>query len=253
MSIEIVIKHHEQALPPLADGELRYVVAANGLFLERATPMYETSCRVERCAAGLARHEHRCRLRCPALPATLACEMLDFFRWAYSWHGGEAVLVLLHDPTRQVYRWHCPPQRVEVYETWSGSWYAAGEIEYTDPVELPRGFVVFGDAHSHASMGAQPSVTDHNDERHKDGLHIIVGHLHRRDVELSLDFVMDGRRFRVDPSSILPELQEDRDGSFPEQWRDRVEIVKRPYVDPWRRGEDDGRYGYTRSDDGRSS
>ncbi|MFQ5654499.1 MAG: hypothetical protein ACE5GW_07190 [Planctomycetota bacterium] len=241
MSMRIYLKRSNTPLPPQGEGEIRYIVAENGIFMERRTSMFSTSCRVEQCAAGLDPHEEWCELHSPSLPPEMASRMLSFFRWAYCLHGGEAVLILLFNPEEERFLWHCPPQRVEVWEDRLSSFYGGGDIEYTNPLELPRGFVIFGDAHSHANMPAYASAVDQQDERFKAGLHIIVGRIHWREVELYADFVMDRQRFAVDPRVIFGEERIKNSVEVPEAWKQQVEVVKRRYsYSTWTSADRDG-------------
>ena len=70
-------------------------------------------------------------------------------------------------------------QSVEHWESWSGKWFVSSNIEYTEPLDLPPEFVLFGDSHSHGELSAYASHTDKNDELYKDGLHIVAGHVDR--------------------------------------------------------------------------
>lgn len=239
MDIEIVLKRADRPLPSLGIGGLRYVVAENGIFLERRTELYSTTCRVDRCVAGLDDHREGCRLDAPSLPPNALEEMVGFFRWAFERHGGEAALILLYDPEKRVFSWHCPWQRVELWESWSGKWYASSRIEYTDPHVLPPGHVVFGDAHSHADQPAYASGVDRDDELFKDGLHIIAGRVHRDEPEFHVDFVMDGQRFSVDPDVVLPETSCPSADAVPDEWKRKVLVDYRPYRDSgWRRSKE---------------
>ena len=229
MQIEVLVKRPGVALPPLAAGQLRYVAAENGVFLERQTKHYRTSCQVDPPLAGLAVQDTYCELSFQQLPPQLIAEMLGFFRWAYEKHGGEAALVLLYHEEQDEYSWACPRQTVELWQNWWGYWYPAGTIEYEDPTELPPGCVAFGDAHSHADLGAHPSAMDEEDEQYKDGLHMIVGRLHMDDVDFHISFVMDGTRFRVAPELILGSAVPDLEVDFPPEWTQQVIVERRAY------------------------
>ncbi len=228
--IEIVMKRRGKKLPPLGEGCMRYVIAENGVFLERRTGSFTTVTAVGTIHGGLEAHDEKCLLHVPRLPVEMVAEMLCFFRWAYAYHGGEAVLCLLYHPERRGYLWHCPEQSVELWEGSTGAWYGGTDILYSDPIALPDGYVLWGDVHSHAHMNAYASSTDQDDERYKDGLHVIVGRLDRTEVELHIDFVMDGRRFAVDPEELIPWDEITEEGGFPDEWREQVVVERRPYI-----------------------
>lgn len=235
--IDTIIKRNGEQLPELAPNSMRYVIAENGMFLERRTAHFTTSCRVEHCGAGLQPHTNRCELHAPPIPAELARQMVAYFRYGYTLHGGEAALVLLYAPLEERYSWYCPRQTVEMWESWSGKWYGSPDIHYVDPLEIPAGMIAFGDAHSHANMPAYASAVDQKDEEHKDGLHIVVGNLHKHEVDLYADFVMDGQRFEVAPPDVFAiagaaEVSQPATDAFPQEWRDCIEIIHKPYTPP---------------------
>ena len=229
MDIDIVLETTDAQLPPLPAGSMRYVVAENGVFLERHTELYRTSARVDDWVAGLAAHREGCDLLCPEIPGEMVASMLTFFRWAFELHGGEAALVLLFDVLNKRFVWYCPEQRVRMWESWSGKWYTASDIKYTDPTELPPGHVVFGDAHSHGDLAAYASATDQRDEEFKDGLHIIAGHVDSDRPSFWIDFVMDGQRFGIMPDEFFGPVEPCEPPPVPFEWQDQVIIDKDPY------------------------
>lgn len=234
MLVDIIIKQPETELPPLEEGQMRYVVAQNGIFLERRTTLYSTSSSVGESIAGLVPHERRCSLSTPKVSEEMARQLLSFFRWCYELHGGEAALLLLYDTQRRELQWYCPEQRVEVEETWWGGTRSIYEIQYEGPEELPANTIVLADAHSHGHLSAYPSAVDVEDERYKDGLHIVVGYVNREDVDVYVDFVMDGNRFTVEPDFVLSAVGDAWKEDFPKAWKDRVEVVRKPYPYAWR-------------------
>ncbi len=237
-AIDIVLKKPGMRLSALGPGEMRYVVAENGVFLERRTELYTTACRVDGWAAGLAEHRESCDLLCPKIPGRMIGLMLVFFRWAWKLHGGEAALVLLHEPARRSFSWYCPEQRVRMWETWSGKWYSSSTISYTDPTSLPAGHVVFGDVLSHGDLGAFARAIDCNDERHIVGVHIIAGHIDSDVPSFHVDFVMDGRRFAISADEVFERVAPGDSLEVPEEWKERV-IIERD------------RYRYSRAEDDR--
>lgn len=246
MTIQVFIKKPGEKLPPLGEGEMRYVVADNGFFLERRTAMFETSCRVEHCPLGLEPHAEAVKLHCGHIPEVLARSMLGFFRYAYDLHGGEAALLLLHDPLRRCFRWLCPRQTVKVFETWKGTWWSPAEIEYEEPLHLPPGFVILGDAHSHADMHAYASGTDKDEERYKDGLHIVVGRVHKPQVDLHIDFVMDGKRFPIRPRDVFAETNITPFRQVPKAWTEQILLRKIRYEDKEERNWQQSKKGSSR-------
>jgi hypothetical protein len=227
--IDVIVKRPGVEPPPLAEGGARYLVASNGVFLERKTPIFLSSCRVDSRIAGLDPHVEDCVLRFGRIPAVLSRAMLSFFRRAFDLHGGEAALILLYDPKARRFSWHCPEQTVDLHEGWSGRWYASSHITYTTPSDLPPHLLVLGDAHSHADFPANASHTDLEDERYKDGLHIIAGRVDRERVDVAVEFVMDGRRFDVRPEEVFAEPVLRPLAETPKSWMGKVRVRRFSY------------------------
>jgi hypothetical protein len=196
------------------------VVAANGTFLERRTPMFATSTRLVGEVPGLAEHASYCHLACGRINRVMHGAMLAFFQHAHRLHGGEAALLLLYNVARRFFRWYCPEQTVDVYVSDDRCW-PSDLIEFHHPHMLPDGYVIFGDAHLHPGA-AYPSVVDMLDDQ--DGLHIIVGNIDRTP-RYHVDFVMDGARFAVPENVIFDEPDCEPWSRPPKSWLDRIHVV----------------------------
>jgi hypothetical protein len=235
MNQEICIKRPGETLRPLPVGGSRYVLARNGLFFERRTRLYATCAEVRRFPVGLEAHGESCRLHFGRLPRRMGRIMLGFFRRAYALHGGEAVLLLLYHPEHRRFRWYCPHQTIEKRQGYYGDWYTSYDIRYDEPDALPPGWLLAGDAHSHAWMPAYASHTDVVEERYKDGLHIVAGRIDRDAIELSVEFVMDQKRFPIAAESVLAGCDLRRSGRFPAAWEERIHVERVAYG-AWVRG-----------------
>ncbi len=223
MNFEILIKTLHTELPELKPGQFRYVLGRDGLHVERATPMYTSSVKVDGPVPFLAEHPQQCRLNCGPIPSNMLRQMVGFFQAAYHMHGGEAALVLLYFPATGKFAWHCPKQTIRMYSSW-GKFRADDSVEYDNPLSLPAGAVQFGDAHSHIGPPI-PSIMDQNDEAHLDGLHIIVGNISSRFPRWHIDFCIDGHRFSVPTDMILEAVPE---APFPEPpvgWTQQIQLV----------------------------
>ena len=226
MTPEVHVKRAGVPLPELPPGGLRYVLARDGMYLERHTDLYRTSTRIDGPLVGLSPHEARCELGCGKVPRILGRVMLAFFEAAYRLHEGEAALVLLYHPQRRLFRWHCPEQTVEVYSSY-GRLYAYDAIAFDLPLELPAGFILLGDVHSHGDLGARPSGIDERDEEHSDGLHVIVGRIGRRGPpDYHVDFVMDGRRFNLRPEAVFEDPACRPLPRPPASWMKRIHLAR---------------------------
>jgi hypothetical protein len=218
MLIPTYLKQAGGSLPTLEAGESRYVVAANGTFLERRTSMYATSVRAS-LASALDDHEEYCLLGCGRLPRTMHRAMLGFFKYAHEVHGGEVALVLLFHPERRTFRWHCPLQIVDLFQTARG-WAVGDTIEFQNPLALPEGYVHFGDAHLHPGAPT-PSTLDVQDDQ--DGLHIIVGNI-RTAPRYYAVFVMDRVRFTVPPEAIFEDPNCRPFAQAPKRWLRQIRL-----------------------------
>jgi hypothetical protein len=150
-------------------------------------------------------------------------QMVGFFQAAYQMHHGEAALVLLYYPDTKQFAWHCPKQTIEMYSCW-GQYYPEDSVEYDNPLTLPEGAVHFGDAHSHIGPPS-PSIVDHNDETHLDGLHIIVGYINSRCPRWHIDFSIDGHRFSVPTGVILEAIPEAAFPEPPDDWMREIKVI----------------------------
>jgi hypothetical protein len=238
------LKRDGAELPPPNLDEPRYILAANGLFVERRSEIFTTSARVYTHDLSLDDHAESCRLHCPKLPRAMTRLMLGFFKIANAVHGGEVALVLLYEPERRVYRWHCPDQTVEqYYSSYRKEWIADDTIRFENPLELPEGFIHFGDAHLHHGAPT-PSSLDMLDDQ--DGMHIIVGEIDSRP-RYNVDFVIDRRRFRIAPESFFEDVNCTPFEKVPRPWIDCVHTKRRTQsntdwgnngwnYDPWKPG-----------------
>lgn len=226
MSIPIELNLSGRKLPELEPGEMRYVIARDGVYLDRRGAFYSTSVLLKDPPAALADYPQRCVIDCAPIPTSMLAEMIGFFQAAYELHGGEAALVLLYYPDDSRFEWHCPSQTVEVHERW-GKWYVSDSVEFENPLSLPLGAMAIGDAHSHEGS-PHPSWVDKHDEDHLDGLHLIVGNIVRTQPTLHTDFAIDGARFRVPDRLIIEDWPEPPYPSPPAEWMDRIRIVKFP-------------------------
>lgn len=223
MPFDITLKTPGTKLAELKPGQFRYVLGRDGLHLERSTPMYTSSVKVDGPILFLEPHPQQCQLHCGQIPVEMLRQMVGFFQAAYEMHHGEAALVLLYYPETGQFAWHCPKQTIEMYQCW-GRYYPEDSVEYENPLTLPPGAVHFGDAHSHIGPPS-PSIVDHNDETHLDGLHIIVGYINSRCPRWHIDFSIDGHRFSVPTGVILEAIPEAPFPEPPEEWMKEIKVV----------------------------
>jgi hypothetical protein len=113
-----------------------------------------------------------------------------------------------------------PEQEATVWR--SGSHRAPQDVKYQVPA-LPAGQLLVGDIHSHGNMGAFTSWTDATDERHRDGVHGVIGRIDNEPPEIHVELAVDGERFRLKPEHLF-EGYEVRSEDVPQAWMDRVSI-----------------------------
>ncbi len=210
------------------DTNLFFKIAANGIFKVRKTPFYRATTRTDAHVPGLLPGQDELEYELPRLPKALLEDTLAFFAHVYREHRGEAIVILFYNHENQEYRIGVPPQRVPGYYLHNGDWRAYLELDY-GVAPRPEGFLRLGTIHSHAYMSAYASATDHADESHEDGLHIVYGAIDRVEPSRCAAFVADKVRFNIEPDEILePCSVPDRDA--PPAWMDQVQRKKESWT-----------------------
>jgi hypothetical protein len=177
------------------------LVAANGTFLVKTMDLYSATTLLDASALGIQDHRESVALHVGLIPHKLLCRVLGFFRAAYLWHGGEAIVLVYYSIKTRSFSINAPPQRVVCRRTGWGLT-ADSFVEY-DTCERPADFLKLGSIHSHGDGSAFHSCQDERDEKHDDGLHITFGHLLRKQPDLSVSFVVNGRRFMLHPREVF--------------------------------------------------
>ncbi len=184
---------------------LYYEIAANGVFQIRETPLYRAVTRADALPGLLPQHEH-VRLRFPRLRRGAVQDVLAFFAEVYRRYGGEAMVVLFCRGDGRELRIDVPQQTLPARRYRDGRWRADHAVVYGH-VPRPQGFVRLGTIHSHAGLPAYSSGVDCADERFEDGLHVVFGDFHRRDVSVAATFAANGARFPLPPEQVLERCQ----------------------------------------------
>ena len=185
---------------------LYYEVASNGVFQVKETATHRAVTRVAHDIPGLHPSAEQLELRVPPLPAALLEDVLAFFREVNDRWEAEAIVILFHRADTNEYRVGVPEQRIPCYRDWEGRWRTYLELDYGD-APRPEGFVRFGTVHSHADQAAYASAADCQDERFQEGLHVVYGHLDRREPSRAASFVASGVRFPIDPARVLEDCE----------------------------------------------
>lgn len=232
-------------LPPLEKNQTRTILARDGVYVERDTELFTCSVKGETSLPMLEPHKEAVRLKTPPLTAEFMAVGLGFLKKAYDSHGGEAALMLLYYPAEKRWEWYCPDQWVEGVRKGEEVYAAVGmEVHFEHPLDLPLthpGAVIFGDLHSHPTFSPFPSWTDKDDEKHKDGLHMIAGYItgkarerwidgewvKRPQVpEINADFVMNQGRIHLDEKKLITgEIPSSSEWPEPPKaWMDKIEV-----------------------------
>jgi PRTRC genetic system protein A len=190
-----------------AEGEtardaLHYLIAADGAFLVKRTPLFDSITRVE-AVLTLEAQQPALTLHVPKLPARLLERLLGFFTAVYRAWDGEAVALLYYSPRGRRFRIEVPRQTLLRYRT-SHGWRTEGRVQYGSVVRAD-GFLKLGDAHSHGDWPAFFSSTDDRDDG-EDGLRVVIGRLDRETPEVRTSFVANGTRFALDPDEVFESL-----------------------------------------------
>jgi hypothetical protein len=217
--IPLYLKTDEE-MPRPSDPEF-YWVTRSGTFLCRNHPFFASDVPARRPPKALAPHTAGCVVRYPRVKASTLEYVVAFFGRVYELHQSEAVVLLLWDLAGQRYKVCVPPQRATVLRTWGGG-RSPWDVSYMVPV-LPAQHLLVGDLHSHGNLSAFSSGTDRADEVFRDGIHGVVGCVHREPPEFHLELAIDGHRFALEPEQVF-EGYGQRRRFVPRRWLEQVTV-----------------------------
>lgn len=203
-----VVVRTEEYEPPRDVGTY-YVLAANGLFLERHTALFSASVPAPAGVPGLSPHQRRLVLRLPRLPSVLVERAVGFFRGVWARWEGEGILLIFYAPALRRFALGAPPQlltgRIE-----HGRFRADLRLDYLSGEAPGPEFLCVGSMHSHGNFAARHSAVDAHDEGFEAGLHVTVGCVQRARPEFETSFVVGGCRFPLAPTSVLGAFEQAR-------------------------------------------
>ena len=216
----MVVAKGSEKLPKMSPGQMRYVVASNGNYLQRRTDDYQSTSKVDE-VPFLKPMESRCNVFFK-LPDKLLLDALGLFWTIERRHNAEVGAIILRHQEHG-FRLHVPKQTVD-----------SCSVDMDNPVGLKAGWVRFGDIHLHpGSFSAYPSHQDKNDENHQAGLHLIVANIKERDaskVDMHAVFTVDGFRWG------LPDFQKVPEGEWTaprQEWLDLIKVEPPPKIRKW--------------------
>jgi len=203
------------------DDSVFYLVTANGLLLCRNHPFFQSAVRAPRWPSELLPHEPFLLPRYPKIPQAMIERVVGFFDHVADLHGSEAVVLMVWNRETCEIEIIAPPQLATINRNRWGDVFAIG-VEYDAPPLEPHQ-VLLGDIHSHVDMAAYASGVDRDDEKHRAGLHVVVGRLFREPPDIHIEAVVDGARFELEPSDVFV-AYESRRPSFPDEWLSQFKL-----------------------------
>jgi hypothetical protein len=199
-----------------------YLVTRDQVYLCRNHPFFQTDVPVKRPVSSLVRHDPSCQVRYPKLGVSALEFVVGFFGKVFELHASESIVLLLWSLDRQRYKLLVPEQEASVWESYAGS-RSPLDVRYTVPV-LPRRHLLLGSIHCHGDIGAYSSSTDRHDERYRDGVHAIVGHVHREPPSFHVELAVDGHRFPLEFDDLFQGYRRRR-RLIPKSWLDKVKVT----------------------------
>lgn len=215
----------DEETPWPEDQSVFHLVTADGLYLCRNHEFFVSSVPTTQWPQELAGHAPFLRLKYPKIPQRTFEQIIGFFGVFGETYSAEAAALLAWNANDRRLEVVIPTQRSLVSSGWSGKSYPLS-VEYDMP-PLPPGWRWLGDLHSHGPEPSYASAMDEKDERHRPGLHIVVGRIHEEPPEFHIEAVIDGVRFRVRSlETVVEGYHRRRVAEVPPNWIDRVEVLK---------------------------
>lgn len=184
---KVHINNNSEELP---SDDILYIVAKEGIFLKKKLGIMESVAPVKNIST-LESISSYAKMHINKIPSTSFAKVVDFFRKVYKEYSGEAIVLLFYNENTGKYRIIPPHQKV-----------SGASLEYNRGVSI-EGWTMIGTIHSHGSMSAFHSGTDHDDEQTFDGLHITVGRVMSDKFSLSASIIANGYRTMVDPEEYI--------------------------------------------------
>lgn len=212
------------------EDKMFYLITQDGLYLCRNHPFFRSSVKMKEGPKFLKPHSRLMELGYPTLPQVLVERVVGFFRLVAEKQNSESVAIWVWNKTSEQVELLIPDQIGVNSSTASGSPHGYPmDVKYEIPV-LPPHLMMIGDIHCHVDMSAYSSYTDQDDEMHRPGIHIIVGHIDQKVPQFHCEAVVDGERFKVDDLDLVWEGFDKIDtASVPPEWMDKVKLEIKKY------------------------
>ena len=96
---------------------------------------------------------------------------------------------------------------------------------------MPRDHLLVIDIHGHCDFAAYTSFTDAHDEKYRDGVHAVVGHIDRQKLDFHVEISIKGTRFKMELEQLFKGFNKRR-MHVPDEWFDQL-AVKEDRLWPW--------------------
>ena len=213
----------DEDTPWPTDEKAFYMLTADGLFLCRNHPFFQSSVVADCWPTELAKHKAFIKLNYPKVPQRLLERVAGFFSIIARRYASEAALLLAWDRNTKTVLPIVPAQCGTVGENWHGEPFPI-DVQYEIP-DLPPNLMLIGDIHSHVYGPAYSSATDREDELHRPGIHIVLGRLHEEPPDTHVEVTADGVRFRVNHlDAVLAGYRRRREHEVPQEWIDKLTV-----------------------------
>lgn len=172
-----------------------YVVAKDGIYLKKTMGHFDTLNKVDAISI-LNECASYAKLDVAKIKTRQVAQILTLFRNVYEKYRSEANVILHYNRKRKTYRIDVPKQGV-----------SGASVDYVNGEDTYKDYIRVGTIHSHASMSAFHSGTDHGDELNWDGLHITFGYMNKEYFDISCSIMSGGERFMVQPQDYLENVE----------------------------------------------
>jgi len=207
-----------------------YLVTSDGFFKCRNTDFFRSCVPVKEGPKELAGQESFLNLNYPKIPKAMVERVVGFFRLVAEKQNSEAAAIFVWNRVSQQVELIIPDQMAVngAPSQWSPNGYPM-DVKYEIPPLQPEQ-VYMGDIHCHVEGSAYASGMDELDEKHRPGIHIVVGKIDLTNPEFYCDVVVDGERFSVNNLSLVWEGFDKMDtASVPGWWLDKVKVETKTY------------------------
>lgn len=168
------------------DDPIYYIITKNGCMLRKKLDFIDAIIPVKNISI-LKDITPTAKINIPKIPEELFCKIVSFFREVYDQYRSEAIVLLYYNKERSEYFLHIPQQKVSR----TSLTYHKGSVF--------DGYNLVCSIHSHGSLGAFHSGTDTEDENSFDGLHITVGSVEDKNIDIASSIMVNGTRIKTDP------------------------------------------------------